>query len=230
MARSLTFTFGKNSFDCTLHKVNRTKLYGSRSIETLDMDGNECSLATLLDDGKTLVPYGGTALGYINPDGEWVCRKDITAVDFDGNTLKTVPSSFDIGLSLDEQVSAEEFLDHSIRLTYALVSQPAIKSTDKSTNQKKRANKSNTAENMDKAFLKAIQNGAIFKTWFSYRGGVDPDPAFVMQGDDKTIWLMIGAENRVAYSKLEQAAIIGATEENDEGAETSGDELDFGML
>jgi len=207
MARSLTFTFKKNSFDCTLHKVDRSKLYGSRSIETLDMEGNECALATLLDDGKTLVPYGGTASGYINLDGEWVCRKDITPVDFDGNTLKKVPSSFDVGIPLDKKISADEFLDHSIRLTYALQS-----------------------EGMDNAFLQAIKGGAIFKTQFSYRGGVDPDPAFVMQSEDETIWLLIGAETRIAYSKLEQAAVISATEEQDEGAETSGDELDFGML
>jgi len=207
MARSLTFTLGKSSFNCTIHKVDRTKLYGSRSIETLDMDGNKCDLATLLDDGKTLVPYGGTASGYINPDGEWVCRADITPVDFDGKKLKKVPSSFDAGMPLDEEVSAEEFLDHSIRLTYALES-----------------------DAMDKAFVKAIKNGVIFKTSFSYRGGVDPDPAFVMQGEDETIWLMIGAENRVSYSKLEQAALIEATAEKDEGAETSSDELDFGML
>ena len=207
MARSLTFTLGKSSFDCTIHKVDRTKLYGSRSIETLDMDGNKCELATLLDDGKTLVPYGGTASGYINPDGEWVCRADITPVDFDGKKLKKVPSSFDAGMPLDEEVSAEEFLDHSIRLTYALQS-----------------------DDMDKGFLKTIKAGTIFKTSFSYRGGVDPDPAFVMQGEDKTIWLLIGGENRVAYSKLEQAAVIESTAEKDEGAETSGDELDFGML
>ncbi len=207
MARSLTFTLGKNSFDCTIHKVDRSKLYGSRSIETLDMDGNKCNLATLLDDGKTLVPYGGTASGYINPDGEWVCRADLTPVDFDGNKLQKVPSSFDSGLALDEEVTAEEFLDHSIRLTYALKS-----------------------EAMDKGFLTAMKNGVIYKTSFSYRGSVDPDPAFVMQGDDSTIWLLIGAENRVSYSKLEQAAIIESTAEKDEGAETSSDELDFGML
>ncbi len=211
MARSLTFIIAKGkskaSFDCTIHKVDRSKLYGSRKIETLDLDGNKCDLATLLDDGKTLVPYGGTASGYINSDGEWVCRKDITPVDFDGNKLEKVPSSFDVGLPLDEEVSAEEFLDHSIRLTYALQS-----------------------NNMDETFLKAINNGVIYKTFFSYRGGIDPDPAFVMQGDDDTIWLLIGAKNHVSYAKLEQAAVIEATADMDEGAETSGDELDFGML
>jgi hypothetical protein len=207
MARTLTFTFGKKSFDCTINKVDRTKLYGSRTIETLDMDGNKCLLATLLDDGKTLVPSGGTASGYLNPEGEWVSRKKITAVDLDGNKLAIVPSSFDAGMPLKEKVTADEFLDHSIRLTYALQS-----------------------DNMDKAFLNAVKGGAIFKTYFSYRGGIDPDPAFVMQGEDETIWLLIGKENRVEYSKLEQAAVILVTDQDDEGAETSGDELDFGML
>lgn len=215
MARSLTFTYGKASFDCTIHKVDRSKLYGSRSIETLDMDGNKCSLATLLDDGKTLVPYGGTASGYINPEGEWVCRKDIKPVDYNGEPLKKVPSSFDVGMPLDEKVSAEEFLDHSIRLTYALLSK----------NDKKSKN-----NGMDKAFLKAIKKGAIFKTSFSYRGGIDPDPAFVMQGEDETIWLLIASKNHIEYSALQQAGVIAATEEDDEGAETSGDDLDFGML
>ena len=176
MARSLTFTFGNASFACTIHKVDRSKLYGSRSIETLDMDGHKCSLATLLDDGKTLVPYGGTASGYINPDGEWVCRKDIKPVDFNGEALKKVPSSFDSGMELGQKVSVEEFLNHSIRLTYAL------KSKDEEAG-------------MDKFFLKAIKKGAIYKTSFSYRGGIDPDPAFVMQGEDKTIWLMISVHH-----------------------------------
>ena len=207
MARSLTFHFNDTHFDCTLHKVDRTKLYGSRKIETLDMEGKPCHLATLLDDGKTLVPYGGTASGYINPDGEWVCRKDITPVDVEGNTLKKVPSSFKTGMPLEDKVSNEVFLDHSIRLSYALES-----------------------DHFDETFIKEIKKGAIFKTAFSYRGGIDPDPAFVMQGDDKTIWLLIGTENHIAYSTLEQAAVIEATAEKDEGAETSGDELDFGML
>lgn len=207
MPRSLTFTHGKNSFDCALHKVDRSKLYGSRKIETLDMDGKPCDLATLLDDGKTLVPYGGTASGYINPDGEWVCRKDITPVDLEGKKLEKVPSSFETGLTLDQKITAEEFLDHSIRLSYALKS-----------------------EAMDKTFFKNLEKGVIYQTEFSYRGGIDPDPAFVLQGDDKTIWLLIGAENDIEYAKLEQAAVIASTEQNDEGAETSGDELDFGML
>ncbi|MEE9492480.1 MAG: hypothetical protein V3W04_03790 [Gammaproteobacteria bacterium] len=208
MARSLTFIYNGNNFDCSLNKVDRSKLYGSVKIETLDMDGNECSLATLLNDGKTLVPFGGTASGYMNPEGEWVCRKDITPVDFDGNKLPLVPSSFDGPIQLDSLVTVEDFLDHSIRLTYAL----------------------NSVEGMDSSFLEAIREGKIFTTHFSYRGGVDPDPAFIMQGEDETIWFLIGEKNRVEYSTLELAGVIAETQENDDGEDEGSDELDFGML
>ncbi len=209
MARSLTihFTDGGHqaSFDCALHKVDRSKLYGARKIETLDEQGDPCELATLLDDGKTLIPYGGTASGYLNPDGEWVSRGQITPVDPDGEPLQKVSSSFDTGLTLSTRASMDEFLDHSIRLSYALQS-----------------------EALDPVFVETLADGAIFKTRFSYRGGIHPDPAFVLQGEDQTIWLLIARENVIEYAALEQAAVIAATEEDDD--ETDSDELDFGLL
>ncbi len=205
MPRKLGFIYQKHAFECSLHKVDRSKLYGARKIETLDMDENPCTLATLLDDGKTLVPRGGTASGYINPDGEWVSRKTITPVDRDGKPLKTVPSSFDTGLALKDTVAVSEFLDHSIRLCYAL-----------------------SGDDLPPALDKALARGDIFKTLFSSRGGINPDPAFVLRGADDTNWLLIAEENQIEYAALEQAAIIAATEEDDD--EGDSDDLDFGML
>ncbi len=207
MPRSLTFSFKNTEFETPIIKVDRSKLYGSVKVETLDMDGEKCDLATLLNDGKTLVPYGGTASGYLNPEGEWVRRKKITAVDFEGNPLETVESSFDEPIELNEKVDVDTFLEHSIRLTYAL---PNI-------------------EGMSPVLLKSLEAGDIYTFKFSYRGGVDPDPAFIMQGSDKTIWMMIGAKNRVEYAALAQAAVVAASAEDDDENTDSG-ELDFGML
>lgn len=208
MARSLSFNWQGTDFDCEIHKVDRSKLYGNVSIETLDMDGEKCELATLLDDGKTLIPNGGTATGYMNPDGEWVDRAELTPVDYDGNELETVPSSFDSPIELDEEASIEEFLNHSVRLTYALKSDAGI-----------------TPE-----FMTRLQDGAIFKTHFSYRGGIDPDPAFIMQGEDETVWLLIGERSRIAYTKLEQAAVVEPTQGDEDETDEDSDELDFSML
>ena len=66
MPRALKFKYGNSEFECELNKIDRRKLYGSVDVETRDIDGNRCGLATLANDGKTLIPYGGTALGYIS--------------------------------------------------------------------------------------------------------------------------------------------------------------------
>ena len=208
MPRSLSFNWQGNAFDCEIHKVDRSKLYGNVSIETLDMDGEKCELATLLDDGKTLIPNGGTATGYMNPDGEWVDRDELTPVDYDGNELETVPSSFKAPIELDEEVSIEVFLNHSIRLRYALKSEAGI----------------------SQPFMDKMKDGVIFKTHFSYRGGIDPDEAFIMQGEDETVWLLIGEESRIAYTRLEQAAVVEPTQDEEDETDEDSDELDFSML
>ncbi|MEM7257394.1 MAG: hypothetical protein AAF404_08395, partial [Pseudomonadota bacterium] len=93
MARSLKFSFNGSEFACELNKVDRSKLYGSVDLDTRDHEGNRCSLATLANDGKTLIPYGGTAFGYVNDDGQWVERSDLMPVDLSGEPLQVLPSS-----------------------------------------------------------------------------------------------------------------------------------------
>ncbi len=210
MPRSLQFQFGEQQFACEINKVDRSKLYGRVDIETLDLDGGRCSLATLANDGKTLIPFGGTAFGYVNPDGEWITRSELNPVDKDGNPLSAVESSFDNPITLSELASEEEFLDHSIRLCYALKAEPAFGGE----------------------FLSCLNNGQIFKLGFSYRGGVSADPAFLLKGDDETVWLLIGSPSTIEFVNLEQAAICAATQTEDsiDDEEEQSDELDFSML
>ena len=219
MPRSLEFSYKGHSFNCQINKIDRSKLYGSVDIETLDMDGGVCRLANIASDGKTLVPYGGTAYGYLNPDGEWVCRKDIVPVDYEGKKLEEVPSSFSHPVKLKGKASIDEFLDHGIRLSYAL----------SSVHPKDHEVVDGEGEPvMDKAFLKELGKGTIFRTEFSYRGGVDPDPAFIMQDDNETVWMLIAESSQLEYVGLEQAGVVAATQELDE--DEGDDDLDFGML
>jgi len=213
MPRSLEFGFEGKKFACSIAKVDRRKLYGAVEVETLDADGGECALASLARDGKTVIPFGGTASGYVNPDGEWVFRKDLTPVDLDGEELDMVESSFDAPLQLGDTASIEEFLDHSIRLVYRLESVedgPA----------------------MDAAFVDRVSSGEIFRTGFSYRGGVSADPAFIMQGQDDAVWLLIAAVNKIDFVSLEQAAVCASTAELDDDGddEEELDELSFDVL
>jgi len=209
MPRSLTFTIDDQSLDCDLIKIDRKQLYGSVSVETRDDNNELCRVATLAEDGRTLIPKGGTALGYVNPDGEWVSRSDLQPVDLKGEPVDEVESSFDHPIALTQTCSIEHFLDHSVRLSYHL----------------------EAAEQFPDVFIKKLQSGEIFEFGFSYRGGVGHDPAFILMDENSKVWLLIAEANDVQFVSLEQAAFcVGETlkEEIEDGEKESS--LDFGML
>ncbi|MBX2836690.1 MAG: hypothetical protein KTR35_07540 [Gammaproteobacteria bacterium] len=190
--------------------MDRTKLYGSVSTATHDPEGQPCELATLAIDGHTLIPNGGTALAYLNADGDWLSRKTLRAVDLDGQELPTVESSFKQTISLEQTVSIDTFLNHSVRLIYQL--EPEM--------------------TLPKDVQTQLREGTIYQFHFSYRGGVDTDPAFILQGENEELWLLISDQNDIEYVGLEQAAIceLNSQLDTDETEEDSADDIDFGML
>jgi len=204
MPRALKFKFGESEFECELNKIDRRKLYGSVDVETRDIDGNRCGLATLANDGKTLIPYGGTALGYVNNDGEWVERNDLKPVDLSGNELPMLESSFDITIELKKTASLDEFLNYSSRLVYLL----------------------GTDDEFDAKLVKELQAGKIFRFDFLYRDGISADPAFLIGTPDGMIWMMVGKPSAINYVGLDQAAVCFVGEEEDEEV----GEFDFEML
>jgi hypothetical protein len=208
MPRSLAFSFKDATFDAQIIKVDRSHLYGSVSVETATMDGERCDVATLAVDGKTLIPTGGTALGYVNPDGEWVDRDELQPVDLSGNPVDEVESSFDAPIVLDTECDADVFLDHSVRLVYRL----------------------KTDTELPKAIVKKLQSGTIYQFGFSYRGGVGYDPAFVLADDDDNIWMMVTTPNDIQTVGLEQAAICYGESLDEDTDDEADDTIDFNML
>ena len=209
MPRSLRFLYGESETTFAMEKVDRGKLYGSRSLETLDGEGQRCNLATLASDGRTLIPNGGTAIAHLSPTGEWVENDTLAAVDREGHPLARHPSSFEGAIALEQTVDADHLLEHSIRLTYALAVDVAPAG----------------------ALAGALAEGTIFTFPFSWRGGFDTDPAFLLQSEEGGIWLLIGDPNTIRLVGLEQAAACGpeAAEEPEAEGEM-GAELDFTML
>ena len=205
MARTLTFAAGRSKFEAGLIKIDRSKLYGSVDIETIDADGDPCDLATLARDGRTLIPYGGTAAGYLNKDGKWVETGERVPVDVDGKKLAEVPSSFDAPIALKETAEVEALLDTPIRLAYRLQTDAA-----------------------PAALSKKLAAGAIYSFGFSYRGGPAADPAFLLADEDGDLWMLVGAPSDIDFVTYEQAAICASCEEED--SEDDEDEFDFDML
>ena len=179
-------------------------MYGSVDVETRDIDGNRCGLATLANDGKTLIPYGGTALGYISSDGEWVERSDLKPVDLSGNELPLLSSSFDITIELKKTATLEEFLNYSSRLVYLM----------------------GTDDEFAPDLIEQLKEGVIFRFEFLYREGISADPAFLLGTPDGLIWMMVGKPSAIEYVGLDQAAVCFVENEDDEEVE----EFDFEML
>lgn len=207
MPRALTFQFGNAQFEAPLHKVDRSKLYGSVDVRTKDHEGETCKLATLARDGHTLIPLGGTASGYLNADGFWVETGERIPVDVDGDELHVVDSSFDAPIPLTDTATEEDLLDHPIRLAYHLAG-------------------TEPPENLRDALTK----GAIYRFGFSYRGGPVEDPAFLIADQDGALWLLIGSEADVDFRTYQQAALCASVAHVDSDEDDDADVFDFDMM
>jgi hypothetical protein len=205
MARALEFRIDGQSWKAGIEKVDRTALYGTVDVETRDKSGARCDVATLAADGRTLIPTGGTALGYISPKGRWLERSELVAVDVRGTRVNTVSSSFEAPIDLETKTTVERFLDHSIRAAYLLDMTEAVPSK----------------------LQAAFDAGTIFKFDFSYRGGSNSDPAFLMKGADDALWMLVGDDNNINFVGLAQVAAPIADEP---AADSDGDDLSFDMM
>ncbi|MEL6373895.1 MAG: hypothetical protein AAFR04_07990 [Pseudomonadota bacterium] len=208
MARTLAFSHRGEAFHGEIDKVDRAKLYGAVTIETNDVDGRPCRLMSLASDGRTLIPRGGTALAYFDEHERWLERDQLKPVDARGFALNPVASSFSHVIDLDVETSVNRFLDHTVRLAYALA--PA------------------EAEAWPSTFAEALTQGTIFKFDFSYRGGVRADPAFICQAADGLAWLLIGDESRIDWVTYEQAT--GLIDDDDDEGAADDDDFDFDMM
>ena len=126
MARTLDFTYAGNTSACSIDKVDRRKLYGYVETEVLDGADQKCQLATLASDGRTVIPAGGIALATFSPDGLWLDKSELSAVDLEGKPIEPVASSFNAPIELSEIVGIDDYLSHNIRMVYALSAEEGI--------------------------------------------------------------------------------------------------------
>jgi hypothetical protein len=203
VAKPLVFQFGDRDLPFTLNKVERSKLYGHKETEVLDEQGRRCELATLCDDGHTVVGRGGSGLGYLSADGQWRDKSQLQAVDLEGKPIEPVPSSFAAPIKLFETASADHYLSHNIRLVYQLETDTDIQE-----------------------LLGELKRGSIFSFPYSYRGGLEPDAGFLLLGEDGHLFLAVGNPTSAELIGLQQP--VAWSDEEDEADET--DLMDFDMI
>jgi len=205
---NVVFSFSGAEVTCGMTKVDRSKLYGFTKASVIDEDGNECKLATLASDGRTLIGSGGTALATFSQDGAWKDKSELTPVGLDGNEVDSALSSLKAPIALEKKVTVEDYLGHNIRMAYMLSAEDGI----------------------DEALKKELGAGTIYQFDFSYRGGITKDQGFLLAGEDGAPWMMVGKPCDIEMVALEAAGAV--VEEVDEGGDAGdgGDLLDFGAM
>lgn len=204
MAKPLVLAFGGAEFPFALNKVERSDLYGFVEIETLDEKGRKCTLATLADDGRSIISSGGTSLVTLSPDGHWVEKKTLIPTDNLGQRIVPVASSFAAPVVLEKTATIEEYLSHDIRCVYQI-----------------------SCEADFGGLLAELKKGTIYQFPYSFRGGLEADTGFLLLAADGTPFLAIGSPTKLEFVGFEQTAAI--TGDEDASAEDE-DAMDFGMM
>jgi hypothetical protein len=203
MAKPLVFTLAGTQIPINLSKVERSDLYGFIEIETVDEKGRKCTLATLADDGKSVIPSGGTSLVTLTPEGHWIEKKMLTPTDSQGNRMTPVPSSYAAAVPLEKTVSVEEYLNHNIRSVYQISSEADMG-----------------------PLLAELKAGKIFQFPYSFRGGLEPDAGFLLLAADGTPFFAVGSPTQLEFVGFEETAQIAVEEE----ASEEEDDVDFSMM
>ena len=203
MARPLILSLDGHEFSVSIRKIDREQLYGSVEIEAFDEKGNPASLMVLAADGKTLLDKGGTALATLDEKGNSVERNTLKAVNLAGGELATVESSF----SHPNELTAAKVDDYLAQLVKSIYVIDPYEDGD------------------IKYLLDHLASGLIYRFPFSYRGGTEHDNAFVLASGGEA-FMIIGKQAKFQFSKLNQAAVLDAVEEE----EISGDDIDFDLF
>ena len=201
MGKQLQFVFGNHKWQGGLTKVDRDKVYGYTEEAVFDKNGHSCSLASMLDDGMTVVPSGATALKTVDSQNSEVDKKTLKTGYMDGTAAALVPSSYDAEIDLKE-VTLTDLYDLEVTSLYQV---DFDNSADKSV------------------ALELLKNVAGLGFVFNYRADYEGANAIVIKSQD-AVFILVGRSLQFEYLKNQQALIVEETETDSE------EDVDFGML
>ena len=200
MARTLSFKLAGKEFSAPIERVDRKKLYGWTEVLALDDEGNDCKLANMDESGTVIIPSKGTALGNLAPDGKWVDKSELMAVNPDGTPASLIPSSYKDAVELKDTATVEEYLGHAISACYQL-------------------------EGLDADIIKKLSE-AIYTFEYSYSDAYDASSAFLIENAGK-VFMLVGTPTNFEMIGLEETSVV---DEGTEEEEEESDSFDFGSM
>jgi hypothetical protein len=140
----------------------------------------------------------------LSPEGNWVEKKTLTPTDNQGNHITPCASSYAAPCPLEKTCSIDEYLSHNIRSVYQV-----------------------SCEMDFTPLMTELKKGSIFQFPYSFRGGLEPDTAFLLLSADGTPFIAIGSPTRLEFVGFDQTAAV--VEEDDPFGDEE-ESVDFGMM
>ncbi len=190
MARKLTFILGESKFECTVDKVDRTKLYGRKEIVVESAKGEPLHKGYLDEWGSVLIQSSG--MGYMDDERLWRSRNELVAVNGLGVPLETFPSTFDEPIELSEKASLDELLISEVSAVYVL-----------------------RAHNQERLADAVLESADFFVFPFNYRAGHSPKRAF-LNPTGANLFLMVTEVTKLSYLQKPQRFEIEDFDDEDD--------------
>jgi hypothetical protein len=203
MAKAIQFVAGKLKFAAALTKIDRDKVYGFIEVKVNDDKGNPCIMGSLLDDGRTLVLNGATALKTVDASYNELDKKELKVIYQDGSDAVLVASSYEVEVNLTK-TSLDDLFNLEITSVYQLDFEDA---------------------SQKKSVSDYLADGKVARFVFNYRADYEGADAILIANADG-IFALTGRIIDFPYleNKLAQVAANLVEETMEEEA------MDFGML
>lgn len=204
MGKNLHFVIEGKSWSAGISKVDRNKVYGHVEEVISDSNGELCTVASILDDGQTIIVSGATALKTVNSDNREVSKDTIKTVNLDGTDAVLVPSSYDNDAVLTPG-TLDDLFNLEITTVYQLVWDDEAAKLD---------------------LISYLSTNKVLKFVFNYRADYEGADAVLITAQNQ-VFALTG--KFLEFKFLENKQII-ITEESESEANVEEEAMDFGML
>lgn len=200
MAKNLTIDIAGKRLELSPVKLERSKLYGHSELIATDPSGRICVQGGVNGDGVTLVMPGSVKPGVLTESGEWIERSELLMLHADGSKAEMVTSSFDSGITLEQETGVSRLLDLDVTAVYMLTGD-------------------------DSAALAKLLGDRLFQCTFSYRTGVTCNDAFVLASDDR-VFLIAGQLRAYDFLSIGETGML----DDEDDVAVNLDDIDFLMF
>jgi hypothetical protein len=204
MGKNIHFVIEGKSWSAGISKVDRNKVYGHVEEIISDSNGELCSVASILEDGQTIIVSGATALKTVDSENKEISKDAIETVNLDGTDAVLVPSSYDTDAVLTPG-TLDDLFNLEITAVYQLVWEDEAAKLD---------------------LIAYLGTNKVLKFVFNYRADYEGADAVLITAQNQ-VFALTG--KFLEFQFLENKQVV-VPEDTDADATVEEDSMDFGML